>query len=349
VSTSSSDVDRLLQESVSGLFGRHSNLSHVRELSSGGWMPELWSIVEEAELPLLPVTEAAGGSGGSVGQWAISLRTAARHCAPIPLAETGVAGWLLEQAGIAVPEGALTVAGTPAAEGENVTIETVPYARHVGRIVVAMVGSDVCEVATLSRDHYDITESVNLAGEPRDTIRFAIADLDDRRPGPASLEGDLRLRWALVRSIQIAGALDALLNMTLQYTRERVQFGTALARLPVIRERLALLAEAVAAAGAAVECAVDGLTAGDPIAVGAAKIRTGEAAGEGARLGHQIHGAIGMTREHPLHLLTTRLWSWREEAGNERWWAERIGRAIAESGPAQLWPTLVSAGGMPTG
>ena len=38
------------------------------------------------------------------------LQTSAEHCAPVPLAETMLAGWLLAQAGLAVPEGVLTVA-----------------------------------------------------------------------------------------------------------------------------------------------------------------------------------------------------------------------------------------------
>jgi acyl-CoA dehydrogenase len=347
MSTSSDEVDLLLQESVRSLFTRHSDLMQLRELPSGAWLPELWSITEAAELALLPVSEQAGGSGGSVAQWAMVLRAAARQCAPIPLAETGIAGWLLEQAGRSAGQGPLTVAQTGPSTEPEITIEGVPYARHADLIVVASFGEQTGQVATLSRDCIEIAHSENLAGEPRDTITFAVRDLDDCQPVPPGLAVQLRLRWALARSVQIAGALDTVLTMSLQYARERVQFGTPLARLPVVRERLALLAEEVAAAGAAAACGVDGLVADSSLAVGAAKVRTGEAASEGARLAHQIHGAIGMTVEHPLHLLSSRLWSWREEAGNERWWADSIGRDLAELGAEQLWPRLVEAGGMP--
>ena len=47
----------------------------------------------------------------------------------------------------------------------------------------------------------------------------------------------------------------------------------------------------------------------------------GEAAGTGAAIAHQVHGAMGFTYEHSLHHATRRLWAWREEFGNEAVWA----------------------------
>jgi acyl-CoA dehydrogenase len=347
ITRSLSDTDRLLQESSTSLFARHSDLTRVRELPSGGWLPELWSFVDGAELPLVAVAEEAGGSAGTTQQWALVLRAAARQCAPIPLAETGIAGWLLEQAGTEVGTGPLTSIAHAVPPSDQLTVPGVPYARYAKLIVIPLLTSDGCEVGTVSPDSCEITEATNLAGEPRDTITFSVADLRDRRQASPALPSQLELRWTFVRSVQIAGALETLLDISLQYARERNQFGKPIGQLPVVRERLALLAEETAAADAAADCAADGVAAEDLLAVGGAKVRAGEAATEGARLAHQVHGAIGTTREHPLHLLTTRLWSWREEAGNERWWAERIGQEVLGLGSEQLWPSLVTSGGMP--
>jgi acyl-CoA dehydrogenase len=74
--------------------------------------------------------------------------------------------------------------------------------------------------------------------------------------------------------------------------------------------------------------------------VAAAKIRTGEAVGASTSVAHQVHGAIGITREHSLHFATRRLWSWRAEFGAETEWASRLGRNLAESGGAGFWPAL---------
>ena len=78
-----------------------------------------------------------------------------------------------------------------------------------------------------------------------------------------------------------------------------------------------------------------------PIAV--AKLRTGEAAGLCAGLAHQVHGAIGFTYEHRLHYLTKRLWSWRNEFGNETEWGLLLGRHLAAAGPDRLWQEITAA------
>jgi len=78
--------------------------------------------------------------------------------------------------------------------------------------------------------------------------------------------------------------------------------------------------------------------------VAIAKLRVGEAAGSGAAIAHQVHGAMGFTYEHSLHHATRRLWAWREEFGNETHWATVLGRMVAARGADALWP-LVTQGG----
>jgi acyl-CoA dehydrogenase len=99
-----------------------------------------------------------------------------------------------------------------------------------------------------------------------------------------------------------------------------------------------------AAAIAAADMATDALAGGlDPVVVGAAKARAGEAASIAAGLAHQAHGAIGFTQEYELHDITRRLWSWRDEFGNESEWNLVVGRAALAAGPDGLWPLLTAA------
>jgi acyl-CoA dehydrogenase len=77
--------------------------------------------------------------------------------------------------------------------------------------------------------------------------------------------------------------------------------------------------------------------------VAAAKARVGEAASIAAGLAHQVHGAIGFTQEYELHHLTRRLWSWRDEFGNEAEWNALVGRAVFAAGPEGLWAALTAA------
>ena len=76
------------------------------------------------------------------------------------------------------------------------------------------------------------------------------------------------------------------------------------------------------------------------IEAASAKIRVGEAAGEGAAIAHQVLGAIGFTREHVLHRYTRRLWTWRDDFGSESVWAVKLGNLVAAKGADALWPML---------
>ena len=73
-----------------------------------------------------------------------------------------------------------------------------------------------------------------------------------------------------------------------------------------------------------------------------AKIRCAEAAQEGAAIAHQVHGAIGFTKEHILHRFTLRLLSWRDDFGNESHWAVALGNLVAARGADDLWPLVAS-------
>lgn len=145
---------------------------------------------------------------------------------------------------------------------------------------------------------------------------------------------DERRRLALLRAIQIAGALDRVQELTVTYARERQQFGQPINRFQAVQQELAELAGQVALAGAAVDQAVEE-PSGKRVAV--AKVVAGEAAGRVAALAHQIHGAIGFTHEHRLHRYTTRLWRWRDEGGTEPAWAENLGDLLARVGGERVW------------
>ena len=139
----------------------------------------------------------------------------------------------------------------------------------------------------------------------------------------------------------MAGALERTLEYALTYANERVQFGRPIGKFQAIQHLLAVLAGHVAASSAAADAAVEASeTAPDEFMVAVAKARIGEAAGKSAEIAHQVHGAMGYTREHNLHYVTRRLWAWRDEFGNETHWQVKLGRMVAAKGADALWPTL---------
>ena len=154
----------------------------------------------------------------------------------------------------------------------------------------------------------------------------------------------LTLIAAAARTQQMAGALERILDQSVQYSLDRSQFGRPIAKFQAVQQNLAALAGEVAAASAAADGASEAIAehgiASDITAaqVAIAKIRVGDAAGSGAAIAHQVHGAMGFTYEHTLHHSTRRLWGWREEFGNETLWAERLGHMVAAAGADGLWP-----------
>jgi len=108
-----------------------------------------------------------------------------------------------------------------------------------------------------------------------------------------------------------------------------------------------VMAGQVAAAGAAADTGVEALSIDDPakqeFLVAIAKTRVGDAATLASEIAHQVHGAIGFTKEYSLQLSTRRLWSWRDEFGGESEWAAKVGAYVCAAGADALWPTLTEA------
>jgi acyl-CoA dehydrogenase len=225
-------------------------------------------------------------------------------------------------------------------------LRKVPWARSAAGIVVLTGDS----VLLLDPAAATITHGANLAEEPRDDVMLENVTLDAAATAtaPARAAAEFTLRAALGRSLLLAGAANGALAMAVRYAGERVQFGRPIGRMQAIQQQLALAAGEVAAAAAASGAAARKAEAagfGDPatgFAVAVAKARCGEAAGQVARIAHQVHGAIGFTREHDLRLVTTRLWAWRDEDGSDAYWNERVGRRVLDAGAGGLWP-LVTA------
>ena len=336
----------ILSDTVTRLFTERVTPELRESAEKGVWPAALWQQVEENGLTLTPVPEARGGGGGTWQDAHVVVTAAGRFAVPLPLAETMLAGWLLAETGLDVPIGALTVA--PVHDGDRLEVTRhgagwrlsgvatrVPWGRAAQHVVVVADGS----VALVAAEAAVVEPDVNLALEPRDTLTWQDAPVVAAAPAAALPNDSVRLYGALVRSAQMAGGLEYLLAQTVQYVSERKQFGRSIGSFQAIQHQLALLAGHTAAAGSAAANAFRAADRGDAaFEIAVAKVRTGEAAGLGAGIAHQCHGAIGFTYEHSLHFVTRRLWSWRAEFGAESRWAAEIGRDAARRGGEGLWP-----------
>ncbi len=363
------ELEQMLADSAQRLFGNEVTTAQLEAAERGEWQSQLWRTVEDSGLTRLFAGEDDGGAAAGWQQGLPALLAASRTLAPIPFIDTAVCGWVLAQLGIAMPDGpmalAVHVGGAEAerpvarssAEGWRLdgTVD-VPWGRHVrhvvvraidrqpfGRAVWLLVPTAGCRVET----------SANLAGEPRDRLRFEDAPAaaavvvenpaDEAMLGSAASSSQPSPLGALMRSIQIAGVLERVLNQTVQYATERIQFGRPIARFQAIQQQLAMLANEVVAARMAVASACAAMRApGWDSEAMVAKVICGNAAGRAAAIAHQVHGAIGFTHEHSLHWSTRRLWSWRAEYGSEAHWAREIGTRAIREGGAALWPRVTA-------
>lgn len=348
----SNDMSAILQEQASRLFQQYVTKDSLSAVDDGEWPAALWQEMERAGLPLALVAEAAGGVGLPAEDALHLLRLSGYHTLPLPLGETMLAAGFWTEAGGDLPEGSIALAQgelalTKATDGYKVsgTLRRVAWgarANHV--LLVARDAAGLAHLVLLPKNAGSIEPRRNVAYEPRDTLTFNGVALAAAavRPAPAAMQADGLLAFgALLRVQQMVGAMERVLDHSLTYANERVQFGRPIAKFQAVQHMLAVAAGHYAASAAAADAAIEAYGKAEfDFAVAVAKARVGEAAGEVAAIGHQVHAAMGFTQEHPLHFATRRLWSWRDEFGAEAFWQERLGRLICAQGGEALWPML---------
>lgn len=373
-----SELQTMLGDTVNRIFAENVTQELLEAAERGEWPADLWKLIEESGLTRPHLSEESGGAGATWMDAYTIIHACGLHAVPLPLPETILASWLLNKAGIEVPPGPLSIMIAPPTEKSALRSLTtgritcrdagVPWGRRAGHVVFFVDTETETRIGLAATKDAKITHGENIAREPRDGVEL----IGVRMIASAETEFFPDDAWrygAMIRSAQMAGALEAILAMSVQYAGERVQFGKPIGKFQAIQQELARLAGETAAAGIAAQAAFraadgdaggalsaigedadetseedfdledDGMAAAGPeFEIAVAKIRAGEAAGIGPGIAHQVHGAIGFTYEHRLHFFTRRLWSWRAEFGPEHEWAEIIGLQALERGADELWP-----------
>jgi len=135
----------------------------------------------------------------------------------------------------------------------------------------------------------------------------------------------------------MAGAMDRVLEMSVMFAGDRMQFGRPLGKFQALQQLISVMAEQTFAAkmAANIGFSADNWKA-NPATAAIAKSRTSESAAIVAANSHALHGAIGATEEFDLQLYTRRLHEWRYAFGGETYWNQRIGRKLLASGNASV-------------
>src|SRR2546427_848996 len=138
------ESENIVAETAEKIFADLADAQTINRDNKGAWKAPLWQALTEAGLPLAWVPEDCGGSGASMAEGFSVLSAAGRFAIAVPLAETMLAGWLLSQAKIPSPDGAMTVA--PASPKDRIALNAdgtlsgrargVPFAKEVKHVAV---------------------------------------------------------------------------------------------------------------------------------------------------------------------------------------------------------------------
>ncbi len=325
-----SDVEPALVDMMDAVFAEH------------GRDADLWQRLDELGLVRLTGAEQSGGSGAGWHEAAELLSAAVRHGVRLPLAEHDLlACWLLEAAGLTVDSAQRTVSLLD----EDGRASGVPWASGTERIVVVWPVAGGYLAADTEPDRIAIARAANMIGEPRDSVVADLATLTGV-PVAAGLVVKLRLKAALARSIQVCAALDKALELSVDHVTSREQFGRLLSKFQAVQHLIADIAAEAALARCATEAALSAAVASDWSAahleflVASARSCTGHAASVVVRNAHQVHGAMGTTREHRLHEFTRAALAWRSEFGSVRYWDDRVTDMALQAGAGRLWELI---------
>ncbi|MGQ0624623.1 MAG: acyl-CoA dehydrogenase family protein [Sporichthyaceae bacterium] len=307
--------------------------------------PGLWDTVRALGLPGIGVAEDRGGSGGTMADLATVVLEFAARGVRLPIAETAIAGWVLQNdrdrrggaATVAVLDDAVVAGGRLSATIRGVVGCTVP-----GHLVLLVRNQPAPLVVDTASAGVRIVAGVDLAGTATDELHLRDVPVVE----VAADAQEALARLAVLRAAGLVGAARGAYHLTSSHLRTREQFGKPLVAIPIVATSLASLRVELLQAQTALTMAVEGAqsTAGGraTAAATAARIVAASAATGIAGRAHQLHGAIGTTAEYALHHLTRLLWAGRDVDLPEPHWAAQLGSQALEAGEEDVWDTLTA-------
>lgn len=346
--TENNEIAVMVAEQLERLLVAEVTPERIAAVEAGEADAALWDQCEDMGLPLALASEASGGVGLAWGDLNNVFRTLGRHATPSPVGESMVANYLLSASGIALPGGPIAVLESVFTMRSDGTLlgeeKMVPWLPGCDYAMLVAERAGERRVCLVQSKELQCTPVQCLSREPHaDVSCDGILPVASAAAPDWMDDNGARPFLAVLRSAQIAGAMERLLDLTVDYANQREQFGRPIGKFQAIQHAIAQLTAEAAVCQAASACGCRFIDAGNPgYGAEVAKARSGRAAGVGSEIGHQVFGAIGFTDEHMLHYFTRRLWQWRADAGSEYWWAEQLGRRAFAAGGDGLWSMITA-------
>ncbi len=280
----------LLRQTVAGLVDKHAGPEAVRRAmeSDLGYDGSLWALLcDQVGAAALVVPEELGGAGGELADAAVVLEELGRGLVPTPL-------W-----GTTLAELALLAAD----ETDTDALERLAAGESVGTVVFDrdyVVHGDVCDVVMAVQEGRLLrwTDVVCEPRTPLDPTR-RLARLSPGQSMDIGRDPGLHDTAAILLAAEQVGAAARCLELTVEYTKQRVQFGRQIGSFQALKHRMADMYVAVQSARAVVG---DAVAAPGPVTAALARVAATEAFCAVAGEAIQLHGGIAITWEHDIQL-----------------------------------------------
>ena len=285
-----SEERELLRETVAALVDKHASPAAVREAmaSERGYDESLWKLLcEQVGAAALVVPEELGGAGGELADAAVVLEELGKALVPTPLLGTTLA------------ELALLAADEPDAEA----IERLAEGTSIGTVVFDpgyVVNGDVADVV-VAADGTRLTRWTTFTAHRVDTMDLTrrLARVEAKDSADIGADPGLADIAAILLAAEQIGAATKCLDLTVEYTKDRVQFGRPIGSFQALKHRMADLYVAVQSARAVVN---DAIAEPSQTSAALARVAASEAFSKVAAEAVQMHGGIAITWEHDIQL-----------------------------------------------
>ena len=282
-----------------------------------------------SELTKLLVKEDLGGAGMTLTDIIPIIQLSAQYGTPIPFIETIISNFLLSELNIKAENDFITLTN----KTENILIKknkisgnfkSIPYLNLAEKILVETEIKNQKYIILFKKGGKLILQK-NFLSEPKFDLDASELEIISMMEKPEPI--DVQNLLINVRSIQSFGAMEKILKLCIEYCSQRKQFGRTLSKFQMIQNHISEIALEVAASGASLSTLKNNNKNFYNLkSTAIPKIRTGIASGKVIALSHQVHGAMGFTKEYELSYFTKALNSWRNEFGNEIYWQNILGK-----------------------